>query len=474
MRKKLILIYIIICVACAATAQDADRRAGEMINGSRYFELERMMRTPEALQLSPFMRRLASALTAHYFNRPAEACLYIDSLLQDNQAELGTQSSLSMAFLMGRDLASSGKYAEAAKFMNDMAAQIRALAVQNPAADTSLLKSITTEAGIYHAYAAEAPLCRQLHKPGTYSASFYIDERLHGYRRGGFLTVTGSVNGRPTAIAIDTGAGVNIVPPEEAERLGLRYIDAGMKMMGLGVQTGRIAIADTLRIGRNMAWVNVPFVVVDIRTGNSEADRVMERGWPLTIGVPMLNAMKEMQIDCGKRVITVPEKPTPRNADEPNMMMKDSRNMTVRIEDGEGKPLFMLFDTGDYYTSMNSRWYRAHEDEVKATGVVDSLRKAGVGGVEMQHSYILPSISLKVGGATVEMDSVNVETGIDLHTGEMIAAGSSSVGGNEQTEDGCIGLNIINHFGKITINMPDMYLRCEEPGKGYRREWLFE
>ena len=196
MRKKLILIYIIICVACAATAQDADRRAGEMINGSRYFELERMMRTPEASQLSPFMRRLASALTAHYFNRPAEACLYIDSLLQDNQAELGTQSSLSMAFLMGRDLASSGKYAEAAKFMDDMASQIRALAAQNQAADTSLLKSITTEAGIYHAYAAEAPLCRQLHKPGTYSASFYIDERLHGYRRGGFLTVTGSVNGR--------------------------------------------------------------------------------------------------------------------------------------------------------------------------------------------------------------------------------------------------------------------------------------
>lgn len=123
---------------------------------------------------------------------------------------------------------------------------------------------------------------------------------------------------------------------------------------------------------------------------------------------------------------------------------------------------------------MNSRWYREHEDEVKATGVADSLRKAGVGGVEMQHSYILPSISLKVGGATVEMDSVNVETGIDLHTGEMIAAGSSSVSGNEQAEDGCIGLNIINHFGKITINMPDMYLRCEEPGQGYRREWLFE
>lgn len=461
------------CTACAAAAQDADRRAGELINDSRYFELEQMMRTPEASRLSPFMRRLTSALTAHYFNRPSEACLYIDSLLQENQAELGTESSLSMAFLMGRDLAYAGRYADAAAFMDDMTTQIRTIAVQHQAADTSSLKALTAEADMYRAYATEAPLCRQLHKPGTYSTSFYIDGRLHGYRRGGFLTVNGNVNGQPTAVAIDTGAGVNVVSPEEAERLGLRYTDAGMSVMGMGMQTGRIAIADTLRIGRDMAWANVPFVVVDIRTGNSEADKVLERGWPLTIGVPMLNAMKELQIDCEKRVITVPEKPTPQPADGPNMLMKDSRNMTVRIEDKNGKPLFMHFDTGDYYTSLNSHWYAAHEDEVKATGKTDSLRMAGVGGVEMQHSYTLPSISLKVGGTAVEMDSVIVQTGIDLHTGERLDS-QSSADGNEQNEDGRLGLNIISHFGKITINMPDMYLRCEKPGKGYRREWLFE
>ena len=74
----------------------------------------------------------------------------------------------------------------------------------------------------------------------------------------------------------------------------------------------------------------------------------------------------------------------------------------------------------------------------------------------------------------MEMDSVAVQTGIDLHTGKQLSYDSSTVGGNGQTEDGCIGLNIINHFGKITINMSDMYLRCEKPGKGYRREWLFE
>lgn len=474
MRKKLILLYIIMCTACAAAAQDADRRAGELINGSRYFELEQMMRTPDASRLSPFMRRLASALTAHYFNRPSEACLYIDSLLQENQEELGTESSLSMAFLMGRDLAYAGRYADAAAFMDDMTTQIRTIAMQHQAADTSSLKALTAEADMYRAYATEAPLCRQLHKPGTYSTSFYIDGRLHGYRRGGFLTVNGNVNGQSTAVAIDTGAGVNVVSPEEAERLGLRYTDAGMSVMGMGMQTGRIAIADTLRIGRDMAWANVPFVVVDIRTGNSEADKVLERGWPLTIGVPMLNAMKELQIDCEKRVITVPEKPTPQPAEGPNMMMKDSRNMTVRIEDEEGKPLFMHLDTGDYYTWMNSRWYMTHEDEVKAKGKADSLRMAGVGGVEMQHSYILPSIRLKMGGTAVEMDSVAVQTGIDLHTGKQLSYDSSTVGGNGQTEDGCIGLNIINHFGKITINMSDMYLRCEKPGKGYRREWLFE
>ena len=462
------------CGAWHAAAQDADRRAGELSNGSDYFALERMMRSSEARRLSPFMHRLASALTAHYFNRSAEACIHIGSLLRENQAELGTESYMSMAFLMGRNLAGAGRYAEAAEFLDSMAVRIRASGTQGQAPGTHLLGAMAEEAGIFRAYAAEAPLYRQLHEPGTYSASFYIDGRLHGYRKGGFLTVNGSVNGRPTAIAIDTGAGVNIVPPEEADRLGLRYIGADIRMMGLGVQTGRIAIADTLRIGRGMAWANVPFVVVDIKTGNSEADKVLERGWPLTVGVPMLNAMKELQIDCSAHLITVPEKPTPLPEEGPNMMMKDSRNMTLRIEDKDGKPLLMHFDTGDYHTSMNTRWYRAHETEVRDTGIADSMRMAGVGGVEMQHSYTLPSLRLRIGGAEADIDSVSVETGIDLHTGKRLSGTGTAVGGDENAEDGCVGLNIIEHYGKITINMRDMFLRCEEPGKGYRREWLFD
>ena len=92
------------CGAWHAAAQDADRRAGELINGSDYFALERMMRSSEARRLSPFMHRLASALTAHYFNRSAEACLHIGSLLRENQAELGTESYMSMAFLWAETL----------------------------------------------------------------------------------------------------------------------------------------------------------------------------------------------------------------------------------------------------------------------------------------------------------------------------------------------------------------------------------
>jgi len=148
--------------------------------------------------------------------------------------------------------------------------------------------------------------------------------------------------------------------------------------------------------------------------------------------------------------------------------------MTLRIEDKDGKPLLMHFDTGDYHTSMNTRWYRAHETEVRDTGIADSMRMAGVGGVEMQHSYTLPSLRLRIGGAEAYIDSVSVETGIDLHTGKRLSGTGTAVGGDENAEDGCVGLNIIEHYGKITINMRDMFLRCEEPGKGYRREWLFD
>ena len=49
----------------------------------------------------------------------------------------------------------------------------------------------------------------------------------------------------------------------------------------------------------------------------------------------------------------------------------------------------------------------------------DSLRQAGIGGVSITRSYILPQKKFRIGSGTAVLDSVGVNTGIDLHTGQL-------------------------------------------------------
>ena len=83
----------------------------------------------------------------------------------------------------------------------------------------------------------------------------------------------------------------------------------------------------------------------------------------------------------------------------------------------------------------------------------DSLRQAGIGGVSITRSYILPQKKFRIGSGTAVLDSVGVNTGIDLHTGQLDKAAFS----NGQ-EDGFLGLNLLKKFSKVIINLKDMYL----------------
>lgn len=86
-------------------------------------------------------------------------------------------------------------------------------------------------------------------------------------------------------------------------------------------------------------------------------------------------------------------------------------------------------------------------------GIPDSLRQAGIGGVSITRSYILPQKKFRIGSGTAVLDSVGVNTGIDLHTGQLDKAAFS----NGQ-EDGFLGLNLLEKFSKVIINLKDMYL----------------
>lgn len=120
----------------------------------------------------------------------------------------------------------------------------------------------------------------------------------------------------------------------------------------------------------------------------------------------------------------------------------------------------MHLDTGGYFTGFNQKWYNQNEKRVRAEGVPDSIRSAGVGGVIRERTYRLPSMALNMGSAQATLHDVHVGTGLDLSSGKPMAGPSYM----SSTTDGDIGLNLFEQFPRVILNLKDMYLEgC--PGK---------
>lgn len=448
--KKLLLA---LCLATVQTvsAQTADQHIGTLINESNWFELKRTMDETPRDSVSPLLYQMGTALTAHYFNRPDSACTAIGILLNEYQPELGPQNAVNMAALMATNLTRCGRYEEAAALMQSLAQQLQAQGV-----DTATTASILKAADLYTMYAHESPLCRPLHPTGEYRLPFTFNDDMHqGYKKQGhFLMLDARINGTNEPVVFDTGAGMNIISSRQAEACGLRQTEITIDMQGIGRQQGRIAIADTLRIGP-MAWQNVPFLIVDTRTGDAEADSVGGMLQPV-IGLPIMLSMKEVQFDFEHRELVIPATPTPNPLNSSNLLRTDSEGLRVESRDDEGHPIYMHLDTGSYGSDLTARWYAAHRTQVEAQGQPDSLRMAGVGGVSKQKAYRMPRITYRIGQGQATLDDVHVSTGLDLRTGQSVGNlfGISDI-------DGIIGLGLLERFRRVTLNLEEMYINAE-------------
>lgn len=448
---KKLLLALCLAAAQAATAQNADTRIGTLINESNWFELKRTMEVTPRDSVSPLLYWMGTAMTAHYFNRPDSACTAIGTVLNEHQEEIGGQNSVHMAALMATNLTRCGRYEEAAALMQSLAQQLQAQGV-----DTATTASILKAADLYTMYAHESPLCRPLHPAGEYHLPFTFNDDMHqGYKKQGhFLMLDARINGRSEPVVFDTGAGMNIISSRQAEACGLRQTEITIDMQGIGRQQGRIAMADTLRIGP-MAWQNVPFLIVDTRTGDAEADSVGGLLQPV-IGLPIMLSMKEVQFDFEHRELVIPATPTPNPPNSSNLLRTDSEGLRVESRDNEGHPMYMHLDTGSYGSDLTARWYAAHRTQVEAQGQPDSLRMAGIGGVSRQKTYRIPRLTYRIGQGEATIENVHVSTGLDLRTGqpvgEMFGVGDI---------DGIIGLGLLERFRRVTLNLEEMYIDAQ-------------
>ena len=443
--KKMFILSGLL-VTATVQAQHADKRIEKMLNESRWFELEQELKTTPANSITPFVRQKAKAMTHYYFNRPDSACIVLADLLNNHQQELGDQT-LTMAILMGVNLARLDQYADATGLIQDLCNQLAGFGM-----DSTQIAPYLTMVRQYRALAACGSVCQPLHPTGTYRFPMVIENEKDQH----FLETTGSLNGKESRLVFDTGAGGNLITPELAEEYGLRILDKDVSVGGIGgIKEGYYALADTLRI-RDMAWTNVPFYVIDSRTGHAEADRFNSKfKLPPVIGMSIMFRMQELQMDFANREFIVPAEPTPNPLPESNLLRTETECLQLKTTDETGNPLYFHFDTGSYYTNMQPSWYERHKNEVETAGIPDTLRVAGIGGASITRSYLMPQMKFRIGNGTAKLNSVNVNTGIDLHTGQ-----SKVVAFSQGQEDGFLGLDLLERFSKVILNLKEMYLEA--------------
>lgn len=445
MFKKICTIFCLL-VSLSMQAQNADVRVGQLINESNWFELEQALKTTPADSISPFLRQLATAMTHHYFNRPDSACVVLYDLLSNHQQGLGDYT-MNMVLLYSANLARTGHYNDAADLLQNLYSQLAAMGM-----DSTQIAPYRSQAQQYRALAACGPFYQPLHKPGEYYIPMVIESKGGQHS----IEMEGSINGKEGRFLFDTGAGENLITPKLAKEYGLRFLDTDITVAGAGgLKEGGYAIADTLRIG-GMTWVNVPFAVIDTHTGHEEADKFNEKyQLPPVIGLPVMFCMQEIQLDFARRELIIPATLTPNPLGKSNLMRTDNELLQLKTTDDTNRPVCFQFDTGFYYTNMEPTWYNRHRQEVEAAGIPDSLRVAGIGGVAITRTYKLPQMKFQIGNGTVTIDSIKVNTGIDLHTGQRRNTDVS-----KGTEDGVLGLNALEKFSKVILNLKDMYMEA--------------
>ena len=128
-------------------------------------------------------------------------------------------------------------------------------------------------------------------------------------------------------------------------------------------------------------------------------------------------------------------------------MILTDRALKIKAEANNGERLKLHFDTGCSTAGLYYRYYEGHKSELDASGKREHITGGGFNIVVTKEILRLPSFRIKVGKVPVELKNLAVDT----------------TNGDFQTSEdaGIIGMDMVNQFDCVTINLKEMFLKLE-------------
>lgn len=435
--KKVILISTIALFCIAAKAQNADERISTAMNSSDFFGLQEIYHNTPKDSIHPFLEVFSRCLIGNRFNRPDISIPAFDELLKTQSNNLDLNMLLQSSVMYSMDLSRVGKNQEA----YDMLSAVLSSAYQ------------TVDSVSLAPYANMAAQYKSLTQYSPYQISFTADKGIipfdtipagnTGSKQYLMHLTEARLNGNPVKITFDTGAGVNVITDSLARAYGLEFLDADVATAGVALSAGKYAIAKELVLG-NIKISHVPFYVINISSHNEKADKYVNL-FELIVGSELMLQLKDVTIDFSSKEIQVPVVASEPSNVQPNICFSSSMNLIAKSEINN-QPLIFSLDSGDAgFGRLNKDFFDANKEYLTTCCESDTVNTAGVGGVWSVLCYKYPNVNLTLGGNSVVLPVIDVQT--QQHGNYM--------------EENNLGLKSMMMFCKVRFNLVDMILTTE-------------
>lgn len=450
-RKLLSSILLIALAAIPANAQEdnfsvniktsseealeINQRAAQYLANGQHFELKKLY-DENADSLAPMVRAYSEAELLSVFNRNEEAIPAIRHFVNEHGSEIPTElllNKFNTAIVCAEII---GNYAEA----RDMAANVVGMLKQAGAPD-DYIQHFTN---YYNPNAILATLPSQTieKKKAECQIPFFIQPV--GKKGGHHMLVNGTLNGKPTEMVFDTGAGCSMITRRKAEEFGLRMSDATASINAGGSVNAVYGTIDSLVVG-DLVYRNVLCAVNDFNTGNAEADSII-KDVDMILGLNVMRPLQEFTFDFDANAIIIPS--APHNFPTPNMRQHIQSRVFELTLTHNGMPFDATLDSGFAgVLNLDSDFLEANKEEILADGEEIEDRGAGLAGVYIQKKYQLKDFNFRLNDTDYTVAKVAVATKANEERSAI--------------EKNLFGLDAMRTFRRVIISLKDCYVNFE-------------
>ena len=433
--RKLLVALAMASAISAGYGQSADNRIGEAIGHGDWFGLYDAYYSTPKDSIQSFLKLLSRCMIGNRFNRTDISLPAFAELMKTPGLDPAWLTNLVVMYSM--DMSRTGQNKEAASMMRG------AIDTQCQGLDSTWTATLSSMADKYAALSAYSTYGLDFH--GHAQASVPFDIVPVGPKEKGsvLMHLSGStINGKEADITFDTGAGVNVICDSLARVYGLIPLDAGERVKGIGTSTATYAIAREMKLG-DLTVTDVPFCVMDLSSGNAEADQYFG-AFNLVVGSELMLQLKDLTLDFRDNKITVPAKTPERTDVRPNMCFSSGMNLQA-LGTVADTPILLTIDTGDGQTGvLGPSFLEANKEYVLSHGRKSTVRQAGVAGVHVTPCYELTDVSLTLAGHTVTIPQISVVEN-DAH----------------EESAGRLGIRSLRLFSKVRFNLVDFIMSAE-------------